>query len=104
MSPQSESYLLDEETLEALCAGLGKSEFWPDIRDAREEALKSAAGRGKPEGDLKAARGDIYNACKRVLGLQQAGSSADVFLAEQLAPLIKPGMAIYDELRRDVLG
>ena len=53
---------------------------------------------------MKAARGDIYNACKRVLGLQQAGSSADVFLMEQLAPLIKPGTAIYDELRRSVFG
>lgn len=99
-----ECYLLDEETLEALCTAFGKSELWPDIRDAREQALTSAVERGKPEGDLKAARGDIYNACKRVLGLQQAGSSADVFLMEQLAPLIKPGTAIYDELRRDVFG
>jgi hypothetical protein len=99
-----ESYLLDEEILEALCTALGKSELWPDIRDDRKQALTSAVERGKPEGDLKAARGDIYNACKRVLGLQQAGSSADVFLMEQLAPLIKPGTAIYDELRRSVFG
>lgn len=99
-----ECYLLDEETLEALCAALGKSELWPDIRGAQKQALTSAVERGKQAGDLKAARGDIYNACKRVLGLQQAGSSADVFLVEQLAPLIKPGTAIYDELRRDVFG
>jgi hypothetical protein len=54
--------------------------------------------------DWKATKGDIYNACKRTLRLQQAGSSADVFLVEQLAPLIRPGTVIYDELRRDVFG
>jgi hypothetical protein len=77
-----EGYLLDEEVL----------------------AHDSAVEGGKPADDWKAAKGDIYNGCKRILGLQQAGSNADVFLAEQLAPLITPGMQVYEELRDDVFG
>jgi predicted ATPase len=99
-----EGYLLDEEVLKAFCETVGQSENWPDIQQAREQALKSAVDGGKPRDDWKAAKGDIYNACKRILQVSQMGSSADIFLAEQLAPLIKPGVPVYDELRRDVFG
>jgi len=99
-----ESYLLDEQVLEAFCTAVGHSECWPQIRVAREEAHTAAIGRGKAADDWKATKGDIYTACKRIMKLQQAGSSADVFLVEQLAPLITPGMAIYAELRKDVFG
>jgi hypothetical protein len=94
-----ENYLLDEEVLEALCVAVEGVEHWPELRQAREEALTASVGRGKPADDWKSARGDVYNACKRILGLRRAGSTADVFLADQLAPLIKPGMPIYEELR-----
>jgi hypothetical protein len=99
-----EGYLLDEEVLEALCASLGESDKWVEVQAAREEAHQGAIRGGKPVDDWKATKGDTYNACKKILQLTQVGSTADVFLAEQLAPLIKPGMAIYDELRRDVFG
>jgi len=99
-----ESYLLDEEVLKALCEAVGKPECLSDVRDAREKAQTSAVERGKPEDDWKAAKGDIYDACRRILGLKRVGSSADVFLVEQLAPLIKPETTIYDELREDVFG
>ena len=99
-----ESYLLDGEVLRALCTAVGHPERWPEIRSARDEAHAAATSRGKPEDDWKATKGDIYNACKRILGLQQGGSSADIFLLEQLAPLIDPRMAIYDELHHDVFG
>lgn len=99
-----EGYLLDDEVLEALCASLGESNKWLEIQAAREKAHQSAIDGGKPADDWKATKGDIYNACKKILQLTQAGSTADVFLAEQSAPLIKPGMATYDELRKDVFG
>jgi RecF/RecN/SMC N terminal domain len=99
-----ESYLLDEEVLEAFCASVGQPERWPEIQTARQEALQSAVDGGKPVNDWKAAKGDIYNACKKVFRLTGVGSTADRFMAEQLAPLLKPGMSTYAELRSDVFG
>lgn len=99
-----EGYLLDESVLTALCESLGKLDDAAEVLEARKAAIRSATDGGKPPDDLKAAKGDIYNACRRILGLQQAGSSADVFMAEQLAPLIKPEMAVYEELHCDIFG
>jgi predicted ATPase len=97
-----ESYLLDEEVLEAYCQLRGQPEKWPELRQARERAMDSAVGAGKPDNDWKAVKGDIYNAAKSLLALRSVGSTADVFLAEQLAPVPAPGMAVYEELRRDL--
>ncbi|HXV05540.1 MAG TPA: AAA family ATPase [Solirubrobacterales bacterium] len=99
-----EGYLLDESVLYSLCDTLGKPEVKSEVSSARTEALRSAHEGGKPADDLKAAKGDIYNSCRKLLGLRQAGSSADVFMAEQLAPLLKPGMPVYEELYRDIFG
>jgi hypothetical protein len=99
-----EGYLLDEEVLEKLCSGVGQPKRWSDLQQARQTAHQGAVDGGKPMDDWKATKGDIYNACKQILQLTQVGSTADVFLVEQLAPLIKPGMEIYDELRKDVFG
>jgi predicted ATPase len=99
-----EGYLLDENVLAALCESLGKSDSAAAVLEARNAAIESATEGGKPRDDLKAAKGDIYNACRRILELRQTGSSADVFMAEQLAPLIKPGMAVYRELHQDIFG
>ena len=99
-----EGYLLDKEVLQALCTAVDQPEHWKDLQQARQKAHRSAIDGGKPVDDWKATKGDIYNACKQILQLTQVGSTADVFLAEQLAPLIKPGMSIYDELRKDVFG
>jgi predicted ATPase len=99
-----EGYLLDESVLHSFCEMLGKPEAKSEISSARTEALRSAQMGGKPADDLKAAKGDIYNACRKLLGLRQAGSSADVFMAEQLAPLLRPGMPVYEELYRDIFG
>ena len=39
---------------------------------------------------------------EEILGLTRRGNNAEEFARETLSPLIKPGMAVYDELRRDV--
>lgn len=99
-----ESYLLDEEVLRAYCETIGQPDRWPEIHDARTEARKSADEGGKPSDDWKATKGDIYNACKRILRLTRVGSTADIFLVEQLSPLLHPGMSVYEELWNHVFG
>ena len=44
----------------------------------------------------------MYVACKKILGLTQYGNDAKEFARETLAPLIKPGMAVYEELKSDI--
>jgi energy-coupling factor transporter ATP-binding protein EcfA2 len=97
-----ESYLLDEEVLEALCIEEGKGDRWPALQQARNDAHNASVERGNRADDWKSTRGAVFNACKELLGLERAGSSADGFLLERLAPRIRPGMAVYDELRHDV--
>lgn len=89
-----EGYLLDEAVLEAYCQLRGQPGKWPELQQRRNQAMASAVAGGKPDDDWKATKGDIYNAAKRLLGLRHAGSTSDVFLAEELAPLLAPGMAV----------
>ena len=39
-----------------------------------------------------------------MLGLTQQGQNATAFMRYTLAPLIKPGMNVYEELKRDIFG
>jgi hypothetical protein len=36
--------------------------------------------------------------------LSQSGNTTDAFLSDTLAPLIKPGMGVYAQLKRDIFG
>lgn len=97
-----ECYLLDEEVLKIYCESLGMPDKWPELKQARQAAMTSATEAGRPSDDWKAAKGDIYNTACSLLNLRPKGSSADVFLAEQLAPVLAPGMEVYRELRQHV--
>ncbi len=57
-----------------------------------------------PKDDLKPASREIYVACKKILGLTQCGNTTEEFIRETLAPLIKPGMSVYEELKHDIFG
>ena len=95
-----ESYLLDDEVLRKLATANGKDENISEILAEKEKILASITDRA--EDDLKPARGQIYVACKKILGLTRIGNNAEEFMRETLAPLIKPGMKVYDELRHDI--
>ena len=53
---------------------------------------------------LNWASGQIYVACKNILGLTQCGNDARAFMRDTLAPLITTEMAVYGELKRDIFG
>ena len=96
-----ESYLYDDEVLTALAASSGKAEKAAELITVKQNILSQTGG---PADDLKPARGQIFNECKRILALTRHGNNADEFARETLAPLIKPGMTVYDELRKDIFG
>lgn len=99
-----ESYLLDDEVLNALAQSLGRTEDLDDVRAAREAAVANSVARGNDEDDLKSASGEFHIACKRILGLKATGTTAEAFLLGTLAPLVRVGMRVYAELVEDIFG
>ncbi len=97
-----ESYLFDDEVLSALAASVGKKDKIKALL-ARKEAIRSARPNDAPD-DLKPASGEIYLACKGILSHPNPGNDAKSFMRYTLTPLVKPGMDVYKELRRDIFG
>ncbi len=97
-----ESYLFDDEVLRALAAKVVREDKIDELLAKKQCIL---AGRtSDPKDDLKPASGQIYVACKNILGLTQCGNDAKAFMRDTLAPLITPEMTIYHELKGDIFG
>lgn len=89
-----ESYLLDDEVLEALVRNRGSrhDDALDQLKTARDEALRR-------NGSAKGSLGTVFETAKRVLGNTEAlGENASEFSAEVLAPLITPEMTVREEL------
>ena len=97
-----ECYLLDDEVLQALAKDEGQEEKAQEILDRKVRILADRPDRSSD--NLKPVRGNIYLACKEILSLSQRRNTADAFMRYTLAPLIKPGMNVYGELKRDIFG
>ena len=97
-----ESYLFDDEVLRALAPSESQREKVDQLLAEKQRILDKKTD-GPPD-DLKPVSGEIYNACKKILILTQAGNDAKAFMRDTLAPLIKPGTKVYDELKRDIFG
>jgi hypothetical protein len=96
-----ESYLYDKEVLVKLCVKMGRADQIDAVMDAKTASLTAAAERHPPD-HMKAASGRLFSKIKLILGVQ--GKSSNAFMRDVLAPLIIPGMEIYDELKRDLFG
>lgn len=99
-----ESYLWDDEVLQKLCEAHEQPDSFDEIKQEKQIQIQSLAGRGKPADDVKAITDSLYEKCKRVLNLHGTGNSAEAFSIEHLAPLIQPGMAVYEELAEIILA
>ncbi|MGC9560832.1 AAA family ATPase [Brachymonas sp. M4Q-1] len=99
-----ESFLWDDEVLGKLCELHGKPDTIEKIKQEKQDQLQKLPARGKPSDDVKAITDSLYIEIKKLLGLTGCGNSAEAFSIEHLAPLIKPGMAVYEELAAAVLA
>lgn len=99
-----ESYLWDDEVLRILCESCGAPEKLEEIVAEKRQALADGLQQGKPADDVKAVAGRLYNKCKQALGLTQCGNDAEAFARLTLAPLVKPGTNIYQELAAIVMA
>ena len=97
-----ESYLFDDELLQALAESAGKEAKIEELLSEKANIVATSSG-GSVD-DLKPASGQIYVACKQELDLTQVGNNTQAFMRDTLAPLVKPEMVVYAELKRDVFG
>ena len=96
-----ESYLFDDDVLRILTESVGQGEKAEELIEKKRE-IRAAITNGASD-DLKPASGQIYVACKNILTFSsQPGNDTKEFMRDTLAPLIKPCMAIYDELKQDI--
>ncbi|SDD09232.1 AAA family ATPase [Auraticoccus monumenti] len=99
-----ESYLYDQEVLDALCEELGKPEMKETVAGIRNTRMGELAARSKDADDVKAASGLMFTDIRRALGISGAGTKAPAFAQRYLAPLIRSGMNVYDELESSIFG
>ena len=97
-----ESYLFDDEVLERLAKSVGKDDKGAELSAKKKSIRKSRPD--DPPDDLKPSSGQIYLACKQILGLTQPGNHTKIFMRDTLAPLIEPGMKVYGDLKADIFG
>lgn len=99
-----EAYLMADEILAKLCEQQGRSDAVSQVLAAKRQALADSYGRGKPADDVKSASGQIYVQTTKILGMTQAGNTAEAFARDTLAPLVTPGTVTYAELKRDIFN
>ena len=97
-----ESYLLDNEVLIKLCKVHNKPDKAGDLLAAKQNALNEKGL--KATDNLKPIVQDIYHAADQALRPVKLGKSTDSFMRDILAPLIQPGMAVYEQLHKDIFG
>ena len=94
-----ESYLFSDDVLEAFVKKEGKPDRYEQVLQLRSDELSASSERGNQSDDLKSAAGSIYIKLKKSMDLNQQGNNADEFMMYTLAPLIKPGMGTYENLK-----
>ena len=96
-----ESYLYDDEVLTALAHFVGQPNKIGEILQAKKLLLSSTSG---PQDDLKQVSGQLFVECRKILQLNQRGNNEASFSRDTLSTLIKPGMAVYDQLEQDIFS
>ena len=98
-----ESYIFDDEVLQKLAEKCGKDEMINDLLMKKRKILNDTATNREAD-NLKPVRSEIRLACKNILGLVHSGNSTNEFMIETLAPLIRPGMKVYNVLKKDIFN
>ena len=99
-----ESYLLDDEVLQALCVKQNQLEAYNDVLSIKQQAISNAVSRGKDVTDIKSAAGEMIDGIRRRLSLHNAGNRTSSFLRDTIAPLITPDTMVYHKLYTDIFG
>ena len=98
-----ESMLLSDGVLSRLCDSLNKSDRFPTIRKARDDALARGAAQRAID-DLKPTAQAVHQAARATLELPRPGETKHAFMRDVLAPVVTAGTPEYETLRDDIFG
>ena len=103
-----ETVLFSDDVLAALVAEYAPPDADLESKTAeaiaiRDDALQESVDNGRLADDLKPCAGTIYGGLKRLLDLDRRGRHKDAFMRDTLAPLVRPGMPTYEELKVAIL-
>lgn len=99
-----ESYLWDDEVIQALCEMHGCPEVALEVVTEKVRLLSKNIKHGYPPDDIKAISGPLFNFTRKKLQLTGCGNDAEAFAIATLAPLLAPDQSVYKELASIVLG
>jgi predicted ATPase len=101
-----EAYLVDDEVLRSLCLAYNQPEKDAEVLAAKSQAVSESVQRGNAPDDFKSAAGKLFTSVVEILSLKgkQCGSTTEAFLRDTLAPLLKPELATYQQLKKDIFG
>jgi hypothetical protein len=99
---QLESYLFDDEVLDALCDSVGQAGEKGLVRQIKTDAIAASVTRGNLADDVKRAAGEIFQKIRQRFQLSGTGNDTESFERNVLCPLIKPSLTVYRELRHAI--
>ena len=99
-----EGFLLDDEVLLKFCEYHNIPDKVQDLLNARQAALKDSIANGKPHDDLKPTAQKVHVTARNALSPTPVGNKKIGFMKNHLAPRIQPGMAVYEQLHKDIFG
>ena len=99
-----ESYLYDDEVISALYESHGRPADAVNAITQKAAFIAASVQRKNPADDVKKAAPQLYNFLKKDLALTACGNDAESFARQTMAPLIKPGTAVYAELKTAIFG
>ena len=85
-----------------MCEDYGASDKINDLLTAKQNALKNQ--KLKSSDNLKSIVQQVHGAAQRTLKSANLGNSKESFMMDILAPLIQPGMQVYEELPEAIFG
>ena len=99
-----EKYLLDDEVLKQLCVSLGKTDKIEEFLTAKDKEIEKVENDNKIKKKRRPIVQRVQEQAEKILELSYSGDTIGSFMRDILAPLIKPGMKVYEELHKDIFG
>ena len=99
-----EDYLLDEEVLRQLCIHLNKSDEVQEFLDTTNREIQKVKDNPEIHDKRRPIVQRIQQQAEKILALSHSGDTTESFMRDILAPLIQPGMKVYEKLHDDIFG
>ena len=99
-----EKYLLDDEVLRQLCVSQKKSDKIQEFLTAKDKEIEKVMNDSRIKKKRRPIVQRVQQQTEKILELSYSGDTVGSFMRDILAPLIQPGMKVYEELHKDIFG